>query len=308
MISGTTIPTFLSRFCDDLLFVGQRSQKTIETYRLSVEEFLDWCVENRTKLAKIGTKELSYYIMQRKTKGIGERTIAKDISALRSMGSFLVRQGMWKENHALMLDRPKIGFALPKVLSEEQVDGLLHTIDVSTPLGVRDAALFELIYSCGLRISEAASLLVQNVHLAERIIIVQGKGDKERMVPFGDEAYKKLFCYLNEARPKLAGGKAIPEVFINHRGKGLTRKGIWVRFQNYKAISGVDAKVHTLRHSFATHLLEHGADLRSVQELLGHTNLATTTIYTHVDDMDLRESHKEYFPGHDNAIGHQAAK
>lgn len=296
-----TIELFLTRFCNDLMLVERRSKETAETYRLSVNEFLMWCVEKKLKIAKADANSLLYYIAWRKTEGISERTIAKDISALRAFGSYLVRQGMWKENHALMLDRPKAAETLPSVLSVDEVDNLLRAIDDSGPLGARDAALFELIYSCGLRISEAASLVVQNVHLAERIIIVHGKGDKERMVPFGDAAYKKLNEYLNEDRPKLIRGKDVPEVFVNYRGKAMTRKGMWKRFQEYKAISGVDAKVHTLRHSFATHLLKNGADLRSVQELLGHTDLSTTTIYTHVEDQNLQECHKEYFPGHDNS-------
>lgn len=298
--ANLTIPLFLTRFCDDLMLVERRSQETAETYRLSVGEFLDWCVEKRVKIADVGVNELLYYIAWRRTEGRSERTIAKDISALRAFGSYLVRQRMWQENHARMLDRPKAEHTLPRVLSVDQVDKLLGAIDTQTPLGMRDAALFELIYSCGLRISEAASLVVQNVHLAERIIIVHGKGDKERMVPFGDAAYDKLEKYLNEARPSLVGSRAIPEVFVNYRGAGMTRKGIWKRFQDYEVLSGVHAKVHTLRHSFATHLLAGGADLRSVQELLGHTDLSTTQIYTHVEDQQLKENHKEYFPGHDN--------
>lgn len=296
-----TIPVFLTRFCDDLMLVERRSKETAETYRLSVNEFLNWCVAKRLKIASVDVNSLLYYAAWRKTEGRSERTIAKDISALRAFGSYLVRQGMWKENHALMLDRPKVQQTLPRVLSVGQVDSLLDSIDDSKPLGLRDAALFELLYSCGLRISEASSLIVQNVHLAERIIIVHGKGDKERMVPFGDAAYKKLAAYLNNARPSLVKGKAVPQVFVNYRGKAMSRKGMWKRFQAYRTISGVDAKVHTLRHSFATHLLEHGADLRSVQELLGHTELSTTTIYTHVEDKQLRQAHEDYFPGHDTA-------
>lgn len=295
-----TIPVFLTRFRDDLVLVEHRSPETAETYRLSAGEFLKWCVTERLKIAQVRLKDLKYYIAWRKTQGRSDRTVAKDVSALRSFGEYLVRQNMWHENYAHDLERPKLHTTVPRVLTEGQVDSLLHAIDdTKDPLQVRDAALFELIYSCGLRVSEAATLPVENVHLAERIIIVHGKGDKERMVPFGDVAYEKLVRYINEARPKLVGGKAVKELFVNHRGKGISRKGIWVRFQDYEAISGVHAKVHTLRHSFATHLLKHGADLRSVQELLGHTELTTTTIYTHVDESHLRETHKEYFPGHE---------
>lgn len=301
MAEGLTIPLFLSRFSDDLLLVERKSAETAETYRLSVSELLSWCVVQRIKIASVGERELTYFIVWRRTQGKSERTIAKDISALRAFGSYLVRQGMWKENYALMLEKPKVSMPLPRVLSIQEVDKLLSAIETNNPLGIRDAALFELIYSCGLRISEAATLTVQNVHMAERVIIVHGKGDKERMVPFGDAAYDKLDKYLTAARPALVGNVAINEVFVNRRGKGISRKGIWKRFQDYEAISGIHAKVHTLRHSFATHLLAGGADLRSVQELLGHTDLSTTQIYTHVDSKSLRDYHREYFPGHDTA-------
>ena len=210
----------------------------------------------------------------------------------------MVRRQKWKENYPLLLERPKLGKNLPKVLSVEQVEKLLATIDTSTYLGKRDDALFELIYSCGLRISEACGLLVQNVHINEKTILVCGKGDKERIVPFGEAAKAKLELYLAEVRPKLVGSVIIPEVFVNYKGQPISRKGVWKRFQELETLSGVEAKVHTLRHSSATHLLAGGADLRSVQELLGHSDLSTTTIYTHVEDKELADYHEKYFPGH----------
>lgn len=298
MAEKLTIPVILSRFYTDIVLVLRRSQKTAETYRLSAGEFLSWCVEKKIKLHDIDFRELTYYLVWKKTKGDTELTIAKDISALRAFGSYLTRLGIWSENFALSLDRPKAARPLPRVLSVSQIESFLSSIDTSEPLGLRDAALFELIYSCGLRASEAASLLMQNVHLNERIILVRGKGDKERIVPFGDAAKEKLSAYLSGARPLLVGKKTIAEVFVNYRGDPLSRKGLWKRFCGYEVKSGVHAKVHTLRHSFATHLLAGGADLRSVQELLGHADLSTTQIYTHVDDEQLRKNHEKYFPGH----------
>ena len=156
-----------------------------------------------------------------------------------------------------------------------------------------------MIYSCGLRISEACTLLVDNLHLNEQLVMVCGKGDKERIVPFGEAAKKKLEAYLDDGRPDLVGRKVVREVFVNYKGDPISRKGVWKRFQELEALSGVTSKVHTLRHSFATHLLAGGADLRSVQELLGHSDLATTQIYTHVDDNQLSAYHKKYFPGHE---------
>ncbi|MBP3710768.1 MAG: tyrosine recombinase [Treponema sp.] len=298
MAEKLTIPVILSRFYTDLMLVERRSQKTAETYRLSVSEFLEWCVAKKIKLQDASVQFLLRYLVHRKTGGCTELTIAKDISALRAFGSYLVRMGFWKENYALMLDRPKASRPLPRVLSVQQVDSLLSTIDASDALGLRDAALFELVYSCGLRISEVCSLLMQNVHMHERLILVHGKGDKERVVPFGSAAKEKLIAYLEDARPKLVGKKIVAEVFVNYRGQAMSRKGVWKRFQAYKSLSGVHAKVHTLRHSFATHLLAGGADLRSVQELLGHSDLSTTQIYTHVDNEQLRKNHEKYFPGH----------
>jgi integrase/recombinase XerD len=295
-----TIPAMLSQFYTDLIMVERRSSRTAETYRISANEFLLWCEKEHLKLRSVTVHNLLLYLIWRKSSGCSELTIAKDISALRSLGSWLVRSGIWIENTALLLDRPRAARTLPRVLSVEQVDQLLSVIDVSTPLGIRDDALFELIYSCGLRISEASGLLIGNLHLQEQILMVTGKGDKERLVPFGDNARKKLSLYLTISRPKLVGRKAVAEVFVNFRGDPLSRKGIWKRFQELETLSGVHAKVHTLRHSFATHLLAGGADLRSVQELLGHADLATTQIYTHIDDEQLRECHHEFFPGHKN--------
>lgn len=293
-----TVELLIQKFYTDLMTVERVSNSTAKTYSDSAVLFLRWLVEQHIKLDSVTTQNIIYYFAERRTEGTDELTIAKDISGIRAFGSFLVRKGYWKENHALLLDRPKASRALPRVLSVEQVDSLLEVIDVSKPLGIRDRALFELIYSCGLRISEAVELKTVNLHLKERVLIVHGKGDKERMVPFGQAARDRLETYLNEVRPLLAGGRVLEEVFLNYEGKPITRKGIWKRFQNYRKLSGVDAKVHTLRHSFATHLLSGGMDLRSVQELLGHSDLATTTIYTHVEDKQLRESHKNYFPGH----------
>ena len=172
---------------------------------------------------------------------------------------------------------------------------MLDCIDKSTPSGIRDDALFELIYSCGLRISEACDLKLANVHMDEQLILVHGKGDKERIVPFGETALKKIQVYLEEVRSEFTKGRNVPELFVNYRGEAISRKGVWKRFQALEQMSGISAKVHTLRHSFATHLLAGGADLRSVQELLGHSDLSTTTIYTHVTDNQLEEAHKKYF-------------
>ena len=295
-----TIEALLDQFYADLILVGRMSEMSAQTYRISAQEFLDWLVEEKIKLGQVTVQNLMYFLTKRKTMGNAELTLAKDISALRAFGEYLVRKNYWTENHALLLDRPKAAKNLPRVLSVEETEELLASIDTSKPLGLRDDALFELIYSCGLRISEACSLKVANVHFEEGLILVHGKGDKERLVPFGEIAAKKLQKYMQEVRPQLVKGRNISEVFVNYKGEPISRKGVWKRFQEMEALSRVQSKVHTLRHSFATHLLAGGADLRSVQELLGHSDLSTTTIYTHITDTQLEDAHKKYFEGNKN--------
>ena len=295
-----TIQGLLDQFYSDLILVKRDSKETAITYRLSSEAFLSWLAAEHIKLRDVSVQNLIFFLMKRKVDGRSELTLAKDISALRALGDYLVRKNMWQENLALLLDRPKAGRHLPMVLSVDETNKLLSSIDTSTPLGLRDDALFELIYSCGLRISEACSLKVENIHFAEGFILVHGKGDKERIVPFGSVAAEKLKKYIQEVRPGLVKGRNISEVFVNYKGEPISRKGVWKRFQQMEALSGVKAKVHTLRHSFATHLLAGGADLRSVQELLGHSDLSTTTIYTHVTDTQLEDAHKKYFEGKQN--------
>ena len=290
-----TIEELLNHFYSDLILVKRDSEQTALTYKISCGEFLNWLVEQRIKLRDVTVQNLMYFLVKRKTDGASELTISKDISALRAFGDYLVRKSYWTENLALLLDRPKISRNLPRVLSLEEVEALLGSIDTSTDLGKRDDALYELIYSCGLRISEACSLLIANVHMEEGLILVRGKGNKERLIPFGGVARKKLELYLNEVRPKLVKERNVAEVFVNYKGNPISRKGVWKRFQELEALSGVNSKVHTLRHSFATHLLSGGADLRSVQELLGHSDLSTTTVYTHVTDNQLEQAHEKYF-------------
>ncbi len=296
----TNNDSVMQEFFNDFVFVEGRSRLSAETYRFCIKEFLTWLEQNSIELSAVTEKDLFFYIRWRHTQGIQDISIAKDVSALRAFGTFLKHKGMWTKNICLELDHPSVARNLPKVLSVEQIDDLLNSIDTSKPLGVRDRALYEVIYSCGLRISEACSLLMGNVHFDEKIIIVYGKGDKERIVPFGDIAREWLHTWIYDVRGQFVTSNAVNEVFVNSRGQPLSRKGVWKNFKALEAKSGVNAKVHTLRHSFATHLLAGGADLRSVQELLGHADLSTTQIYTHIDNEQLREYHSGYFPGHKN--------
>ncbi len=222
-------------------------------------------------------------------------TLARDIPALDAFFRFLTVAGVRKDNPVVLLERPARGRHLPRVISVEDVSKLLSAIDTSKPDGVRDYALFELIYSCGLRISEAVSLSLNDVRLEEKVVIVLGKGGKERMVPFGNVSLSWLKRYLSEVRPLLCSALSGSFFFLGKKGKPLTRKAAWDRFHALALKTGVSAKIHTLRHSFATHLLAGGADLRSVQELLGHSDIATTQIYTHIENESLKMYHSEFF-------------
>ncbi|MEE0879899.1 MAG: tyrosine-type recombinase/integrase, partial [Treponemataceae bacterium] len=232
----------LSSYYDDLVSIDGKSISTAQTYCFAVEIFLNWLKSENKEIPLVEISDLIKYLVWRQTQGMDSLTVAKDISSLRSFGNYLTRNQIWKENFALELDRPKAEKVLPKVLSVEEVDALLNCIDVSTDLGIRDRALFELIYSCGLRISEVSNLLLQNLHLKERIIWVTGKGNKERLVPFGSEAENWLKKW-REVRPKFVGSKSVPTIFVNYQGKPFSRKGIWKRFQELEALSGVSSKV-----------------------------------------------------------------
>jgi integrase/recombinase XerD len=226
---------------------------------------------------------------------LSRKTMARVVSSLHAFYKFMRLEGIRTDDPSELIETPKQERSLPSVLAPEEVDRFLATIDPGSPRGLRDRALFELIYSCGLRISEAADLSFNRLYLKERVIRVIGKGRKERLVPFGEEAARWLSRYIEEGRPALAKARS-DRVFLNQAGKGISRKGIWKRFDGLRDASGVTAKVHTFRHSFATHLLAGGADLRTVQELLGHSDIATTQIYTHIDSESLKDYHRDFFP------------
>lgn len=275
---------------------------SVETYLREIRFFFDFLRERAVDVSDADSRTVSAYLEARKDgDSITARSSAKAQSALRGLFRFLVREGVCATNPAACLRLPKAVRSIPEVFSVEDIESILDGIDLRTPGGLRDRCLFELIYSAGLRISEAASLTLDRVHLREAVIRVEGKGRKERFVPLGGEAESWVRRYLCEARPILLGRRGAERgltgaLFLNHRGNPLGRKGIWKRFRGI--LEGVNAhgKVHGLRHSFATHLLRGGANLRAVQELLGHADISTTQIYTHVDQEILERSHRDYHP------------
>ena len=305
------IDELLSGYRGYLIAARKRSPLTAEVYLREaslLERFLD---ERGANPIEATSAELLGFLVWRQTggalaaasaegdaatpTGLTRKTMARVVSSIHAFYKFMRLEGIRIDDPSELIETPKQERSLPSVLAPEEVDRFLASIDPSTPRGLRDRALFELIYSCGLRISEAADLTFDRLYLRERVIRVIGKGKKERLVPFGDEASAWLGRYIEEGRPALEKGRS-DRVFLNQAGKGISRKGIWKRFDGLRDASGVDAKVHTFRHSFATHLLAGGADLRTVQELLGHSDIATTQIYTHIDPESLQDYHRDYFP------------
>ena len=284
------------RFKAYLLLVRKRSSLTVEAYLRELRRLEAYLLEGGNTVTNAKSEDILGYLVLRRQEGLSRTTMARLVSSLHSFFKYMKLEGLRHDDPSLLIQTPRQERTLPGVLNPAEVDRFLENIDVDTPNGLRDRALFELIYSCGLRISEAAALSFDRLYMKEQLIRVVGKRKKERMVPFGAEAALWLERYLNEARPHLEKRRASELVFLNQEGKGISRKGIWKRFSGIRAASGVSAKVHTFRHSFATHLLAGGADLRTVQELLGHSDISSTQIYTHIEEEALQSYHREYFP------------
>jgi integrase/recombinase XerD len=266
--------------------------------------FLEWLDAEGLKPESVDSADLARYLDKRRTVDrLDSRSAAKVISALRSFFRFMADESLRKDNPASILEMPRRSLHLPELLPRNAVEGILDAVSSESPLGLRDRTIFELIYSAGLRISEAVSLNLRDLDMPISgspgrggTAKVRGKGSKERLVVFGSAAASWLRRYLEEGRPKLTGRIHSPALFIGRSGKRLSRKGIWKNYARYAALAGTSSRIHSLRHSFATELLAGGADLRSVQELLGHSDLTTTQIYTHVDVSLLRENHRKFLP------------
>jgi len=288
----------LNRYCSRLVAIERRALLTRESYSLEIRRFMDFLEAEKTCLSNVDAAFLSAYLaMRRAVDKIDSRTAAKTVSALRSFFRFLIDEGIVNDNPAVVIESPKRRTRLPEVMDKETIDALLDTVDTSSPRGCRDRCLFELIFSAGLRVSEAVALNIRDIDLEGGIAKVKGKGSKERIALFGQPAAMRLKEYLKEARPRLAGKvNKSQALFIGRNGKRLSRKGIWKNYAKSAALAGTSSHLHTLRHSFATALLKGGADLRTVQELLGHSDLSTTQIYTHVDVGVLRENHHRFLP------------
>jgi integrase/recombinase XerD len=282
---------------EDYLAVELRlARHSIDTYLSECRVFMEYLAGENTDILAVSSPGIVEYLVARQVDGIDQRTISKIVSSLRSFYRYCVLEGLVPLNPAETVEMPRIVRKLPKVFSSEEIEAFLALCEDATPSGLRDRALFELIYSCGLRVSEAGDLTLDQLYLGEGFLKIIGKGEKERIVPIGEHAVFWLKKYMDEARPQLLVGRTNNFVFLNRFGHRLSRKGMWKRFKEIACRAGLEGKVHTLRHSFATHLLKGGADLRAVQELLGHSDIGTTQIYTHLGKDDLKEYHRKYHP------------
>jgi integrase/recombinase XerD len=289
----------IERFCDALWLQEGLSANTLEAYRRDLEGLERWITKRGTALASASRADLLDYLSGSVGKGARPRTTARLLSSLRRFYGYLVREEQIKTDPTALIDSPKLGRPLPKSLSEEQVEKLLEAPDVTKPLGLRDRAMLETLYATGLRVSELTGLTLSQVSLTQGVVRVIGKGDKERLVPLGEEAISWISRYLAEGRPKLVKSRSTDALFTTARGGPMTRQAFWHNLKGHTRKAGIDPKKlspHTLRHAFATHLLNHGADLRVVQMLLGHADLSTTQIYTHVAQARLKTLHEQHHP------------
>lgn len=281
----------LEDYTDYLLLERRLTQATIEVYTDEVASFLSALQGSLEEVTP--TQVEQYLVNEAKKRTLSERTIARNISALRSFFIFLQKERIREDNPLQELKRAPQSRSVPTYFTVEEVDLLLNSIETETLLGKRDRTIFELIYSCGLRISEACDLKVSDWDT--HTLRVLGKRNKMRLIPVGEIAQQALTTYLKEVRPRLVQARLGEQaLFVGRRGKKLTRQALFKRFKEYAEAVGLDSKVHTLRHSFATHLLAGGADLRSVQELLGHSDIQTTQIYTHIETSSLKSSYDTY--------------
>jgi integrase/recombinase XerD len=290
----------LERFSDGLWLSDGLARNTLESYRRDLAQFAAWLREASGKglleaAAPDLQRHLAWQVQSRKAK---PRTTGRLVSSLKRFFQFAVREGLRQDDPAASLASPKLPRALPKSLSEAEVEALLAAPEVETALGLRDRAMLETLYASGLRVSELVGLKTLQVSLDMGVVRILGKGAKERLTPLGEEAVGWIERYQREGRPALLGARKSDALFVTARGGPMTRQGFWTLVKRYAARAGIGREIspHTLRHAFATHLINHGADLRVVQLLLGHADISTTQIYTHVARERLKVLHRKHHP------------
>jgi integrase/recombinase XerD len=288
----------IDRFLDALWLEKGLSENTRDAYRSDLALFNGWLEERNVELAGAGRDAILDHLAWRVDQAYKPRSTARFLSGARGFYRYLLREKLIAVDPTLQIDMPQLGKPLPKSLSEEDVEALLAAPDLSEPIGERDRAMLEVLYACGLRVTELISLTLEQVNLRQGVLRVMGKGSKERLVPMGEEAIVWVERYLRGARDELLAGRPSDVLFPSLRGEQMTRQTFWHRIKHQAAVAGIGKALspHTLRHAFATHLLNHGADLRVVQMLLGHSDLSTTQIYTHVARARLQEMHAKHHP------------
>lgn len=289
----------IDRFCDRLWLEDGLSQNTLAAYRRDLKAFSAWLHASRKHcLPQAAPAELESYLAHCFATHAKPRTAARYTASLRRFYRYLARENLIERDPTQLLDTPKLPRSLPKVLSESDVEALLSAPDVETTPGLRDRAMIETLYATGLRVSELVGLKLLNLDLNAAVLRVTGKGGKDRLVPLGAEAQHWLSRYLSEAREDILKNKKCAAVFVTPRGAGMTRQAFWHLLKRQARMAGIEKPLspHTLRHAFATHLLAHGADLRVVQMLLGHADISTTQIYTHIARERLKTLHQQHHP------------
>ena len=275
------------------------SENTVQSYRLDLTALCDWLDKNDLSLETLDAVDLQGFLGERLEKGYKATSTARMLSAMRKLFQYLYREKYRVDDPSAVLSSPKLPSRLPKYLTEQQVSDLLNTPDVEVPLELRDKAMLELLYATGLRVTELVSLTIENMSVQQGVVRVIGKGNKERIVPMGEEAAYWVHQFMLYGRPVLLNGQSSDIVFPSQRAQQMTRQTFWHRVKHYAILADIDADAlspHVLRHAFATHLVNHGADLRVVQMLLGHTDLSTTQIYTHVAKERLKRLHERFHP------------
>ncbi|MDH5785626.1 MAG: site-specific tyrosine recombinase XerD [Chromatiales bacterium] len=288
----------IERFSDALWLERGLSENTLNAYRSDLQSLARWLRANESALQHAARHELLAYLQQRVEAGARPRSSARLLSSIRRFYRYLLRESVIREDPSARIDAPKLGRPLPKTLTEEEVERLLAAPDLKTTMGLRDRAMLEVLYASGLRVSELVGLTLAQVNLQQGLVRVMGKGSKERLVPLGEEALHRLQTFMREGRGLLLGEKRAEALFPSKHGAAMSRQAFWQLIKRYAVQAGISKPLspHTLRHAFATHLLNHGADLRVVQLLLGHSSLSTTQIYTYVAQERLKGLHAMHHP------------
>jgi integrase/recombinase XerD len=289
----------LDRFLHYLVVEKGLSENTIEAYGHGLNRFLNYLQEKGVeKIREVDKYHVKSFLLVLRKKMLSPKSVVRNLVSIRTFFRFLIQEGILEANPAENIESPKLARMLPEILTLKEIEQILEQPNLKTPLGVRDRAMLEILYATGMRVSELTHLPVHQLNLEAGYVLLYGKGSKERVVPLGGEAINWVTQYLKTARGILAKGKDTPTLFINRSGKGMSRQRFWKNLKTYAQKAGLRKKItpHLLRHSFASHLLEGGADLRSVQMMLGHVDISTTQIYTHVARERLKKVHKQYHP------------